>query len=250
MSVFGRYADFYDLYYADKDYAAEVDFVLVLAGRHGCRPKTVLDMGCGTGRHLVEFAKRGLCADGFDRSARMLAAADRRLKGIRACLSQGDLTTFRNGKRYDMVVSMFAVMGYLTTNGELVAGLRTARTHLAPRGVLVFDGWFGPAVLAKKPEPRRHVYRQGLTRVTRRVAPELDVVSQVVAARYEVTVKEQGAAPRVIREEHRMRYMFVQEVALAMERAGLELVHACPFLDPDGTLSTATWNATFVAKRS
>lgn len=36
--VFTEYSDFYDLYYADKDYAAEADFVLELASRFGANP--------------------------------------------------------------------------------------------------------------------------------------------------------------------------------------------------------------------
>lgn len=42
--VFSEYSDFYDLYYADKDYAAEADFILELAARFGDTPKTLLDM--------------------------------------------------------------------------------------------------------------------------------------------------------------------------------------------------------------
>lgn len=248
MKVFNKYADFYDLYYADKDYAAEVDFVLSLAKRFGCRPRSVLDMGCGTGRHLAEFVKHGLRGVGFDRSAKMLAAAKERLDNGRVALSEGDLRTFRNGKRYDLVVSMFAVMGYLVSNEDLVAGLRTARRHLRSGGVFIFDGWFGPAVLAQKPESRQHVYRRGSTWVVRRVTPELDTVSQSVLTRYEVNVTERGKDARTIREEHRMRFMFVQEMTLAMEAAGLRLVHASPFMDAREKLTMETWNAAFVAK--
>ena len=71
--VFSDYAHFYDLYYESKDYAGEVDFVLELAGRFGSKPKTILDMGCGTGRHIEEFIKREIKCDGFDLSPEMLA---------------------------------------------------------------------------------------------------------------------------------------------------------------------------------
>jgi len=128
--VFSEYSNFYDLYYEDKDYAAEADFILELAARFGDTPKTLLDMGCGTGRHLKEFVKQGLKCDGFDLSGDMLAQAHKRLAGTGVDLSQGNLTDFENGKQYDIVVSMFAVMGYLTDNAQLVAGLSTAQRHL------------------------------------------------------------------------------------------------------------------------
>ncbi len=246
--VFSEYAHFYDVYYADKDYGAEADFVLDLANRFGCSPKSLLDMGCGTGRHLAEFAKRGLKCDGFDLSEEMLAQARKRLDGQAVDLASGNLTTFENGKQYDLVVSMFAVVGYLVKNEDLLAGLRTARKHLNEGGVFIFDNWFGPAVLAQKPETRRHEYKDGDDVIVRAVTPELDPVGQNVVVNYEVTVTRDGEIAKQTKEAHCMRYMFVQEMALAMQTAGLELACACPFMAPDEPLSIDTWNVTFVAR--
>ena len=248
--IFGKYANLYDLYYAEKNYAAEVDFVLGMAARFsGGSPASVLDMGCGTGRHLLEFSRRGLACAGFDMSEAMLAQARKRLAGRDVTLAQGNLTDFANGLTYDLVVSMFAVMGYLTTNGDLVAGLRTARRHLRPGGLFVFDGWFGPAVLANKPEIRTHEYADGSQTVRRRAVPVLDPVRQTVQVRYEVRTYEGAKLLQEVQEEHCMRFMFVREVALAMDAAGLELAHACPFLQADGTLALDTWNVSFVARK-
>jgi len=248
--VFSEYSDFYDLYYADKDYAAEVDFVLELAARVGNAPKTLLDMGCGTGRHLEEFAKHGLKCDGFDLSTEMLSHARKRLAGTGVGLSQGNLTDFQNGKQYDIVVAMFAVMGYLTENSQLAAGLETARKHLNPGGIFVFDGWFGPAVLSERPEKRCHQYKNGQDTITRDVTPHLDPVQQTVTVHYDVsTLKGGEVVGNRIQEDHIMRFMFVQEARFAMETAGLKFVHCCPFLEPEGELSLKTWNVTFVARR-
>jgi len=246
--VFSEYAHFYDVYYADKDYGAEAQFVLDLASRFADAPKTLLDMGCGTGRHLAEFVKRGFACDGFDLSEDMLAQARRRLSGKPVDLAQANLTAFQNGKQYDLVVSMFAVMGYLVKNEDLIAGLRTARKHLRPRGIFVFDNWFGPAVLAQKPEQRRHEYKDGDRTIVRAVTPRLDPVGQNVTVNYEISVLRNGQVEKQTKEAHCMRFMFVQEMALAMQTAELELVHACPFMRPDDMLSTDTWNVTFVAR--
>lgn len=246
--VFSEYAHFYDVYYADKDYGAEADFVLGLASRFTAAPKTLLDMGCGTGRHLAEFVKRGLACDGFDLSEDMLAQARQRLSGKPVGLAQANLTNFENSKQYDLVVSMFAVMGYLVKNEDLVAGLRTARKHLLPSGVFIFDNWFGPAVLAQKPEERRHEYKDGDRTIVRAVTPNLDPVGQNVTVNYEISVLRNGQIEKHTRETHCMRFMFIQEMALAMQAAGLELVHACPFMRPDDTLGTDSWNVAFVAR--
>lgn len=247
--MFNKYADYYDLYYAEKDYAAEVAFILKLAKKFKRKPKTLLDMGCGTGRHLAEFAAQGLVCDGFDLSSKMLQQAKERLAGrVSVGLSLGNLTDFENGKRYDLVVSMFAVMGYLISNNDLLAGFRTARRHLAPGGLFVFDAWFGPAVLAQSPEKRRHEYLEGAQKIVRVVSPELDVVRQMVTVNYEIQVSEVNRLIKTLKEAHQMRYMFVQEVAMALDFCGLRLIDARPFLASRSKLTTDTWNVSFVAE--
>ena len=143
---------------------------------------------------------------------------------------------------------MFAVIGYLKDNDSLVAGLRTARKHLKKNGIFVFDGWFGPAVLAQGPEERIHEYQDGANSVVRKVTPFLDSVMQTVKVNYEIVVKNNvGDVLKRTEEEHHMRFLFVQEIKLAMEIAGLELKYACPFMEYGKELSENTWNVTFVA---
>jgi SAM-dependent methyltransferase len=247
--VFSDYANFYDLYYTEKDYPSEVNFVLELASRFGNKPETVLDMGCGTGRHMEQFVKKGLKCDGFDLSPEMLAQARQRLAGKDVTLTEGNLITFENGKKYDLVIAMFAVMGYLTENEQLLAGLRTAFNHLNPEGIFVFDGWFGPAVLVQKPQERHHQYLSEKNHVERSAIPSLDPVRQTVTINYNIVLNRDGVVKQQISEEHIMRFMFVKEMELAMKVCGLELVHYCPFMEQDKNLTTVDWNVTMVARR-
>jgi hypothetical protein len=127
--------------------------------------------------------------------------------------------------------------------------LHTARKHLRPEGVFIFDGWFGSAVLAQQPEERCHEYQDGQDTVVRKITPYLDPIRQTVTVHYDVSIKRDGQLIKRIQEDHMMRFMFVQEMAIAMEAAGLKLIHFCPFLEPGGELSTDNWNVTFVAQR-
>src|SRR5256885_707545 len=83
MSVFGaNYAGFYDLFYADKDYAAEAAFVRDIIQRHKPNARSILDLGCGSGRHAVEFARAGLMVTGVERSGDMIAHAKDRIERL------------------------------------------------------------------------------------------------------------------------------------------------------------------------
>ena len=247
--VFSEYAHLYDLFYAKKNYAAEAEFVLELSSRFGVTPKTLLDMGCGTGRHLAEFVKRQIKCDGFDRSPKMILQAKQELAGNSVTLTEADITNFENGKEYDLIVAMFSVFGYLSNNDQLLSGLRTVHKHLLPEGLFIFDGWFGPAVLAQKPEHRRYEYQYGQDTVVRKASPVLDAINQTVTVHYEILIKRKNRVLKRIDEKHRMRFMFIQEMALGMEHCNLELIHYCPFMMPDSKLTTDTWNVTFIAKR-
>lgn len=80
---------------------AEVDFILKeLKLKPGVR---LLDVGCGTGRHAVEFARRGYKVTGVDLSMRMLAEAKRAANtaGVKVEWVHADATAFRLNKRFD-----------------------------------------------------------------------------------------------------------------------------------------------------
>ena len=58
--VFQDQGGFYDLFYESKDYQGECDFVEAAFNRFATAPiKTVLDLGCGTGGHVLPLSARG-----------------------------------------------------------------------------------------------------------------------------------------------------------------------------------------------
>ena len=52
---------------------------------------------------------------------------------------------------YDVVVALFHVISYLPDNSDLEAAFARIREHMKPGGILIFDYWYGPAVLTDRP---------------------------------------------------------------------------------------------------
>lgn len=156
---------------------------------------------------------------GIDRSEVMLARAEARKaslpRSIAALLdfAQGDATTVRTGKRYDAVIALFHVMSYQTTNADLDAVFDTAATHLPPGGIFLFDYWYGPAVLTQRPEVRERHFEDDQIAVRRIAEPTMHFNENVVDVAYTMLI-EQKATGRVeeVREQHRMRYLFLPEL--------------------------------------
>jgi SAM-dependent methyltransferase len=259
MSIFDQYALYYDSYYGFKDYKAECDYVIGLARRF-CpgEIRRILDLGCGTGGHAFPLAQMGFDVVGVDFSQAMICQARDKMGALRARgegqpfsppdIRQGDVRTYRDGTLYDLCVSMFAVMGYLTSNHDFLSGLQTARAHLRPGGLFVFDVWYGPAVLSQKPETRLQEFEKGPSKILRVVTPELDPYRQVTRVRYRIIEIEDDTVKAQVEETHDMRFFFAQELKLFLEAVGFEFVGAFPFMGPEKEPGLDDWNICIVAR--
>lgn len=248
MSVFADYSKYYDLLYRDKDYAAEARYVHELVQRHHPAARSMLDLGCGTGRHAQLLAQHGYTLAGVDLSEEMLKVARESNPGL--SFAQGDVRSVRLGKTFDVVASLFHVMSYQTTNADLRAALDTIREHLAPGGLFVFDCWYGPAVLTSRPETRVKRLEDESIHVTRLAEPVLHPNDNVVDVNYHVLIRDKhSGAVNELRETHKMRYLFAPEVELLLEAAGLKLTRVSEFMTTREP-GFDTWNAVFVGTKA
>ena len=254
MTVFAGYSRYYDLLYRDKDYAGEARYVADLIRRHAPPAREILEIGCGTGAHAVEWARMGFSVRGVDRSEGMLEAAENRRSALaseiagRLSFDEGDARTVRLGKRYDAVTSLFHVMSYQTTNVDIAAAFRTAREHLAPGGLFIFDCWYGPAVLRQWPSVTRKNLEDDTTSVERTAEPVVHVNQNVVDVTYTIAVADRiTGQSETLHETHRMRYLFTPEIELALATAGMTLVDSLAWMkaEPPGVDS---WGACYVAR--
>jgi SAM-dependent methyltransferase len=247
MTAFDDYAEWYDLFYEEKDYSGEAAFVTSALRTHGVTGVDLLEIGCGTGAHARWFTAGGWRVTGLDRSERMLAQARDRLASaglpVEADFVKGDARDFNLGRKFDAVVSLFHVMSYQAGPGELMAAMKAARRHLDAGGVFLFDFWYGPAVLAQKPERRVRLVEDARFRVRRTASPSVHEAEQVVRVRYvfEVTDKRTGACEQV-EEIHPMRYVMPNEIKEISSAAGLVPVALRAWMS-DSAPDDSTWSA-------
>jgi SAM-dependent methyltransferase len=138
--VFTRSAAFYDALYEFKDYGAEAERLVTLIGPRS-PGATLLDVACGTGKHL-EHLRRWFRVEGLDLDPQLLDIARRRLPGVP--LHQANIVEFDLGRRFDVVTCLFSSIGYAKTPELLSRSVACLAQHLAPRSVLVVEPWFAP----------------------------------------------------------------------------------------------------------
>jgi SAM-dependent methyltransferase len=258
MSVFGSYSRYYDLLYKDKDYAGETEYVRGLIARHCPKARTILDLGCGTGRHDLLLARMGYDVTGVDRSEEMLAVANSQLSSLiphqdpaypsSLIFEQGDIRSVRLGRTFDVVISLFHVISYQATNEDLAAAFSTARAHLKQGGVFIFDVWYGPAVLTERPAVRVKRLEDELISVTRVAEPIMYPGKNLVDVNYQVFIREKATGSTdELRETHRMRYLFRPELELFLQCAGMSVVEASEWLTGREP-GFGTWGVCFEAR--
>ncbi|HKU89326.1 MAG TPA: methyltransferase domain-containing protein [Steroidobacteraceae bacterium] len=254
MSVFdAQYAEQYDLLYAGKSYTAECDLIEAAVRKYATtRPRTLLDVGCGTGGHALELARRGYSLTGVDLSDHMLGLA----RGKSAVLPeaqqpkwlQGDARNFEAGGPFDMAIMMFAVIGYLTGNDDVLQGLRNIRRHLPVGALFLCDFWYGPSVLSDRPTDRVRVLPTARGEVIRATSTALDVVTHTANVTFKLWSIEDGRVVSNTRESHLLRYFFPQEFALLLSQAGFAMQSISAFPTLDAPLTDESWNAFVVAR--
>jgi SAM-dependent methyltransferase len=253
MAVFGAYSRYYNLLYKDKDYAGETEYVKSLIGKHNPGALSVLDLGCGTGRHDLLLVEKGYEVTGVDRSEEMLAVAHSQLTTLNlqrpSCtFHQGDIRSVRLGTSFDVVISLFHVMSYQTTNDDLADAFATARAHLKPGGIFIFDCWYGPAVLTDRPAVRVKRLEDEEIAVTRIAEPVMHPNDNLVDVKYQVFVRDKESGDvEEMRETHRMRYLFRPEVEFFLETAGFRIVEAAEWMSGRRP-GFDTWGVCFVAQ--
>lgn len=248
MTVFGaNYAAAYDALYTDKDYEAECDLIERVVTAHASAPvRRVLDLGCGTGAHAAILAARGYEVVGVDRSEEMLAVA-RGKAGGSVTFRQADIRTVELGERFDLVLMMFAVIGYLGSNEDVIAGLAAARRHVHPNGLLVLDAWYEPAVLSQLPSERVKEIDLPGRHIQRRSTGVLDPENRRCTVRFHVIEETDGEA-RAFEEEHVMRYFSKAELTTLLAEAGFELARLTGFADPTRDPDETTWTVLAVSR--
>jgi SAM-dependent methyltransferase len=252
MNTFSAYAKYYNLFYQDKDYQSEVDYIHSMLGLYsGVNTKSILDIGCGTGSHDVLLANKGYQITGIDRSREMIEIgraeiADR--KDVEYYVF--DATEFDLKKQFDAVLALFHVASYQKSNQALLKLFANAYRHLRSTGIFLFDFWYGPAVLTEKPSVRLKEVAHGHENIYRIASPCINVNENSVDVYYKVLIddKYENKVTK-IEETHKMRYFFLPELEFMLSQIGFEVIKALEWMTHDKPLNSTTWNGVLVVRK-
>jgi 2-polyprenyl-3-methyl-5-hydroxy-6-metoxy-1,4-benzoquinol methylase len=137
--LFTNFAETYDKESFVQGTLGEVDFIEQEIAFD--KSKITLDIGCGTGRHSIELAKRGYTVEGFDLSESQIACAKRKAAeaGVAPHFFVQDARTFSFPLTYDVALMLCEGSFPLMETDEMnFAILRNAFNTLKPGGKFIF----------------------------------------------------------------------------------------------------------------
>jgi SAM-dependent methyltransferase len=132
------YLYFYSESLTDERTDMEVDALVRLLNLD--KPKKILDLACGFGRHTNRLAKFGHNMTGVDITPGFLEIARHAAlkQGVNVRYQQNDMRTIKFDNEFDCVLLLFTAFGYFSDEENLQV-LVNARNALIPGGALIFD---------------------------------------------------------------------------------------------------------------
>jgi len=250
----GRYAELYDLFYADKPYADEAAFVHECIREFSSTPvRDVLELACGTGRHALELEKFGYSITATDRSSDMLQVARQRaakrnskIQFIAADMEQLQLEK----KNWDAAVCLFDSIGYLKTNEAITAALTAIRDHLRANGLFIFEFWHAPAMLNQYSPQRIRKWRTDQGEVVRISETKLDRDNRWATVDYTVNESADDGTSKTFRESHTNRFFSVDEIQELLSSSKFELLKCFAGFSTIEPINDQTWHIVAVAQKS
>ena len=141
MDAYHELAGSYDRLTNDVDYEAVVAFYNEILRREGVKPRTAVDLACGTGSVALLLARQGLKVTAVDMSEEMLTAAAQKAAGeenppVFACQM---LQQLRLPRGVDLAVCALDSLDYILDPADCAEAIRRVYKALNPGGIFIFD---------------------------------------------------------------------------------------------------------------
>ena len=141
MDAYKDLAYSYDRLTNDVDYEATVEFYNAILRNEGVKPRTAVDLACGTGSVTAILARQGLRVTGVDMSEDMLTVAWEKVMDMDepprfVCQKLQELHLPRG---VDLAVCALDSLDYITDPDDCREAIRRVYKCLNPGGTFIFD---------------------------------------------------------------------------------------------------------------
>ncbi|MBE6934004.1 MAG: class I SAM-dependent methyltransferase [Ruminococcaceae bacterium] len=141
MDAYKALAISYDRLTSDVDYAGIIDFYNQIMQRENVKPRTAVDLACGTGSVAILLAKQGLQVTAVDLSEEMLTVAWQKASVLEKppVFIRQPLEKLQLPHGVDLAVCALDSLDYITNPEDCARAIKRIYKALNPGGIFIFD---------------------------------------------------------------------------------------------------------------
>lgn len=224
-----KLAKYYDAFYYKKDYIKEVEFL-----RNFIRSEDeIVDIGCGTGIHASILEKDNKIVDGLDLNEEMIEIAKTRLKGT---LYNQNMLNIKINKKYDVIISMFAVINHLKSINELEIVLNNFNNILKEEGLIILD-LHNPSNSGSKTD--------NIDNIKRTMTWNFDKINNIETTEIIYEIDNE-----IYKDKHIFKIFTIDEIKETADKVGLEVENIYENYDINKNGNNNSKNLQFIIKKT
>ena len=221
--MFNKYSYYYNFFYNEKNYAQEIKFIN--NNFFKLKNKLILEIGCGTGNHTFNIYNFGCKINALDKSSTMVNIAKSRLdintkKKIK--FINKDVLKLNVLHKHDAVLSLFDVFSYQYDYEKVNQFLKAVKKNIKNGGYFVFDFWHAPNFISNPPKNKKISKKFNESKIIRFTQPKLNLIDSTVDIKFKFRIINTNKKIIEFKENHRMKYFFIDEVKLFLENNGFK----------------------------
>ena len=130
---------YYYILYKSRNKNEASDFIKTIISTLSLNPNySVLDLGCGNGRHSISLSNHFKLVHGIDISSENISIANENEKeNLKFFIS--DMRNFDTNTKYEYIFNLFTSFGYFKKNEDNIKVLKSCHYHLNKNGLLFID---------------------------------------------------------------------------------------------------------------
>ncbi|MBU3804492.1 MAG: class I SAM-dependent methyltransferase [Candidatus Cellulosilyticum pullistercoris] len=247
MEAYSEFANVYDIFMEDTPYEEWYKFIKTCIKEQEVTVQSVCELGCGTGKMTMLFAKSGCDVIGIDYSPEMLMVAQDRAfeEEVSILYLMQDMSEFEINRRVDLICSCCDSINYLLEEDEVKSTFERVETYLTPNGLFIFDmntpykykEVLGNQIFADQTDEAAYIWEN--------FYDEEEEINE-----YEVSFfikDEEGKYERTI-ENHYQRAYSKEYICSLLEEVGLEVIQMYDNYSKQ-SVSHKTQRITYVARK-
>jgi SAM-dependent methyltransferase len=229
------YSEVYDQIHSNKEYDFEaLQIVKIIEGLKISKDSSILDFGCGTGKHISNLNQAGYKVSGYDINTNMLQKAQSRNRN----------SVFYNNyveipKIHSFSYSLFDVLSYQILDEEIEDFFNEISGIVLNPGWIMLDGWHLPGLIKSPPVSRRKTFQHLNENLSREVLVSTEENFRITKLDINISSLEKNKS--LLSETHFLRAFESNEITRKIKTLGGTDVNFFDGTDYSKPLSVDSW---------